>query len=241
MPNSIWIGFDPREASAYAVCRSSLNYHLTQAIPVRGVILEELQRLGLYTRPLEYRRSSLDVPIMWDTISGATMSTQHANARFLVPHLANPGWALFCDGDMLFRGNVARLFESLDKSVPLYCVKHNYAPVNQTKMDGQVQTVYPRKNWSSFMIFNVGHPANEGLTLEAINSLPGRDLHRFCWLDDSEIGALPDSWNFLVGYSEMSVPEVKCVHFTEGVPDMPGYENVPFADEWRAELIRWAK
>jgi len=238
---SIWIGFDPREASAFAVCRNSLRQHLTQAIPIKGVVLRRLQEQGLYTRPIEWRKSAVDAPIMWDPISDAPMSTQHANARFLVPHLARRGWALFCDGDMLFRDNVARLFDLLDDRKAVYCVKHEHLVASPAiKMDGQAQTKYHRKNWSSFIIFNCDHPANEALTLEMVNTLPGRDLHRLCWLDDDLIGGLVPEWNHLVGISEPS-REPKCVHFTEGVPDMPGYEGVPFADEWRRELERWGE
>jgi hypothetical protein len=176
---------------------------------------------------------------MWDVISDAPMSTEHANARFLVPHLAHHGWALFVDGDVLARANLVRVFDGLDKGKAVYCVQHQYEPINSSKMDGQVQTIYSRKNWSSFMIFNCDHPANKALTLDLINTTPGRDLHRFCWLEDTDIGALDPSWNFLVGHTDPAI-EPNVVHFTDGVPNMPGYETVPYSDEWRAELSRWA-
>jgi hypothetical protein len=239
LSRSIWIGFDPREVAAFAVARECVNKLLTQQIPVYGLVLSELQRRGIYTRPIEYRKSAVDRAVMWDTISDAPMSTQHANARFLVPHLAGSGWALFMDGDMLPRANLARVFEGLDASKAVYCVQHVHEPPTGIKMDGQEQTQYARKNWSSFMLFNCGHEANAALTVEMVNSLPGRDLHRFCWLKDDEIGALSPEWNFLVGHSDPAL-DPKVVHFTEGCPDMPGYENVPFADEWRAALARWA-
>jgi len=107
------------------------------------------------------------------------------------------------------------------------------------KMDNQIQTRYARKNWSSVMMFNLDHPGNRRLNPHLVNSLPGRDLHRMCWLDDDEIGALGPEWNFLVGHTDPSV-DPKIVHFTDGTPCMPGYENVPFADEWRGERNRWA-
>jgi hypothetical protein len=106
-------------------------------------------------------------------------------------------------------------------------------------MDGQIQTKYLKKNWSSFCIFDADHPSNRVLTPEVVNSLPGRDLHRFCWLRDDEIGELDPTWNWLAGESEpMDEPNV--VHHTLGSPALPGYESVPFADEWRAELNAWA-
>jgi hypothetical protein len=73
-----------------------------------------------------------------------------------------------------------------------------------------------------------------------VNTLPGRDLHRFCWIeDDNLIGELGSEWNHLVGVTESDAPP-RIAHFTLGTPDMPGYENVKFAEEWRSELARWA-
>lgn len=241
MNRSIWIGFDPREAAAYAVCRGSLLKNISHLVSVRGLVLDELKRVGLYRRPMEWRK----VPpalgmVMWDVISDATMSTQHANARFLVPHLAKSGWALFCDGDMLYRDDVVKMFDSLDKSKAVYCVKHQHIPKSDIKMDSQVQQKYPRKNWSSFMVFNCDHPANKALTVEMVNTVPGRDLHRFCWIEDDDlIGELDPAWNYLVGESPQ-IENPKCVHFTAGLPDMKGFADVEYADEWRAELTRWA-
>jgi lipopolysaccharide biosynthesis glycosyltransferase len=239
--HSVWIGFDPREVDAYAVARSSARRHMTMPLQMRGVVLSKLQRSGLYTRPLEMRaRCAADRPVMWDVISDAPMSTQHACARFLVPHLAETGWALFMDGDVLVRSNLCRLFEKLDRTKAVYCVKHRFNPPAGVKMDGQQQTRYARKNWSSVVVFNCDHEINRRLTLELVNGVPGRDLHAFCWLDDDLIGELSPEWNFLVGHSDISIAP-KIVHFTDGTPAMPGYENVPYADEWRAQLEHWAE
>ncbi len=240
---SIWIGFDQREANAFAVACHSLRRYLTQKIPIRGVVLDDLQREGLYTREVEFKLlPGAAHPVLWDKISDFSMSTQFAISRFFVPTLAGRGWAMFTDCDFLFRANVARLFDELDEQYAVYCVKHDYRPKELLKMDGQIQSQYSRKNWSSCMIFNCDHPANEGLTLELLNGVPGRDLHRFCWLgdDDDLIGSLDPAWNWLVGHSSDEI-EPKAVHFTSGVPDMAGYENVPFADEWREELHSWAR
>jgi lipopolysaccharide biosynthesis glycosyltransferase len=240
MDHSIWIGWDPREAAAFAVARSSIQKYLTRPIPVYGLVLDDLVKRGLYMRPTEIRPSAADRPVMWDVISDAPMSTQHANARFLVPHLAGHGWALFMDGDMLVRDNLARVFEGLDHSKAVYCVKHRHEPPPGIKMDGQEQTRYARKNWSSFLLFNVEHESNRRLTVPMINAVPGRDLHRLCWLADDEIGELGPEYNYLVGHSDLSI-EPKVVHFTEGCPDMTGYEDVEYADEWRAERNEWAR
>lgn len=174
---------------------------------------------------------------MWDVISDAPMSTQHANSRFLVPHISSTKYSLFCDGDFLFLGDVMEVFDRVaqDESKAVWCVQHVHVPKGTVKMDNQLQTAYARKNWSSFMVFKNDHPANKVVTPEMVNLLPGRDLHRLCWLEDELVGKLPQEWNFLVGYTDHSVIP-KAIHFTEGTPDMPGFEHVPYADEWRSEL-----
>lgn len=234
MKHSIFIGWDPREADAYAVAMQSLTRRLSRHIPVHGLVLDDLRDRGLYTRPTEIRDGRL-----WDVISEAPMSTQHACARFLTPYLAREGWALFMDGDVLIRGDLAPLFDMLDPRKAVYCVKHRHEPTTASKMDGQIQTVYARKNWSSVMAINCDHPANRALTLELVNGAPGRDLHRFCWLPDDLIGELAPTFNYLVGHTT-NVTDPLIVHFTDGVPDMEGFENQPFAEEWRGELRRLA-
>lgn len=232
---SIYIGFDPREAAAFAVCRDSILRTLTQPIPVRGIILEDLRYDGLYTRPIDFRDGQL-----YDPISEAPMSTEFAISRFFTPYLAGSGWALFMDCDMLVRVSLARLFEQADPKYAVYCVKHSHIPTSIVKMDGQTQTKYARKNWSSFCLYNVDHLSNRKLTLKKLNSLPGRDLHRFCWLNDDEIGELGPEWNYLVEETSAQVrPNV--LHFTKGGPWMEGYEDVSYADQWNEALRMWAR
>lgn len=235
---AIYVGFDPREAGAFAVARESA-YRYSAPIPVHGLILKQLRDRGLYTRPTEVRDGRL-----YDVISEHPMATEFAISRFLVPHLAQSGWALFMDPDMLVRANLYALFLEMERhhsDHAIVCVKHDHRPTETVKMDGQVQSAYSRKNWSSFCFFNVDHPANKALTVELINSVPGRDLHRFCWIeDDALIGELPVEWNWLVGHSNPDIRPSN-VHFTDGIPSMPGYEDVPFAEEWREEMLRWAR
>lgn len=236
-PWSIWLGFDPREAGAFAVARESIRRHLTAPIPIYGVILDDLRTAGLYRRPTGRRLGQL-----WDDISDAPMATEFAISRFLVRHLARSGLALFMDCDVMARGNLARLFEKAEAEAPahaLWCVKHDHAPAESFKMDHQIQTVYARKNWSSVMMIDCDHPANDGLTVDLINTVPGRDLHRFCWLDDAEIGELGPEWNYLVGHTRANVDPI-VVHFTDGIPTMEGFRDVSYADEWHAVLRVWA-
>jgi len=236
-PMDVWIGFDPRETAAFMVARESVR-QFDRSIPVAAVRLRQLQEAGLYTRPTSRRLGKL-----WDEISGAHMATEFAITRFLVPELvrrqgdAVRGWALFMDCDVLLRTNLYELKALLDDSKAVMCVKHDHRPSFNVKMDGQEQTSYPRKNWSSVMAFNVDHPANDALTADLVNALPGRDLHRFCWLADDEIGALPPEWNHLVGHSDDG-DDPKIVHFTDGGPWFEAFRNVPYADEWFAVLDR---
>ena len=232
---SIYIGYEPREIECFAVCRSSIRRRLTQPVPIRGLVLDEMRRRGFYTRPTEYREGQL-----WDVISEAPMSTEFAIARFLTPLLAGTGWALFMDCDIMARDNLMRLFEMADPEKAVMCVKHHHEPPDDVKMDDQIQTRYKRKNWSSVMLFNCDHPSNRRLTVDLINTVPGRDLHAFCWLEDDEIGELPERWNYLVGHTKGHGIEPALVHWTNGPPCMPGFEDEEYAEEFREEIKRWA-
>ena len=237
--NSIWIGFDTREGTAFGVCRDSIRRHLTTPIPIYGLVLDHLKSVGLYNRPMQVRGSKHRQ--LWDVISDAPMATEFSNSRFLVNHLARAGYALFLDCDMLVRADLTPLFTHCrkDASKAVWCVKHMHEPKTGFKMDGQHQTRYMRKNWSSLVVWNIDHPSNKTLTVEMINTVPGRDLHRFCWLTDEEIGELEPKWNWLVGYSA-PIEDPLIIHFTSGGPWMEGFEDVPYADEWRLARNLWA-
>lgn len=247
MNRSIWIGFDPRESAAYAVARNSILEHLSQSIPVRGVILRDLQNAGLYTRPTDRRLGRLYDELSATETYNGEMSTEFAIARFLVPALAaqytsfdeERGWALFMDCDVLVRTDLVELFKLADPTKAVMCVKHRQKVAGETKMDGRGQSHYARKNWTSVMMFNLDHVANKLLSHDLINNAPGRELHRFCWLADCDIGELGPEWNCLVGETEFS-GDPKIAHFTLGGPWFSGFENVAFADEWRSTLDRWA-
>lgn len=237
----VYIGWDPREAAAFAVARHSMRRYLSRSLDIRGLVLDDLRESGLFRRPMRQDASGrlIDVLSIRDDYGGA-ISTEHANARFLAPFLApDAKWVLFVDGDILLRADINDLFDGLDDRYAAYCVKHDYRPAETVKMDGQVQTVYSRKNWTSVVAWQPGHPAMKRLTPDMVNALPGRDLHALSWLQDEEIGSLDPAWNWLVGHSDPAV-DPSLVHFTTGVPDMPGYAEVLFADEWRCERSLWA-
>ena len=164
-------------------------------------------------------------------------ATEFTYTRFLTPALAGyQGWALFCDCDFLWLGDIAGLLDYTRSQKAVYCVQHDYRPTEKTKMDGAVQTVYPRKNWSSLMLFNCDHPSVRGLTPEVVNRESGAYLHRMQWAKDDEIGALPVDWNWLEGWNEKpSLGTPKAVHFTRGGPWFEQWRNVDYGDLWLAE------
>jgi len=226
------LGSDPRERAAFEVADRSIRRRTSEPVFVHRLSLPDLIRKGWYTRPTERRDGRL-----WDVISEAPMSTEHAIARFFTPLLCGrQGWALFADSDVLCRADLSQLFHLADPASAVMVVKHEYVPTEAEKMDGQIQTRYARKNWSSVILWNCEHRAHAGLDWRLLNAVPGRDLHRFCWLRDEDIGELPVEWNFLVGVTPPRHHDPKLVHFTLGTPDMTGYEGSDYADEWREYL-----
>jgi len=226
-----YIGYDPREQGAFDVCKHSLIRHSSWPLFVVELRQPMLRYIGMYNRKFEIKDGQRT-----DAIDGKPFSTEFSFTRFLVPALAQyQGWALFMDCDMLIRADLRGLLEQhCDPEKAVMVVKHDYRPTETVKMDNQAQEVYPRKNWSSFMLWNCGHPANKNLTVEAVNTESGNWLHSFGWLKDDEIGAIDETWNWLEGWSQ-PMYDPSNVHFTRGVPDMAGYEDVPFADEYRQE------
>jgi hypothetical protein len=231
MNAEIFIGWDSRQRLAWKACARSILSRSDYAPPLRPLGMEQLRAAGLYQRPTTRRAD-----VLWDLISDQPMSTEFSLARFWAPLLAQASsWALFVDCDFLFRADVVELFELADPRYAVMVVKQNHAPAEGMKMDGQVQTAYPRKNWSSLMLWNMAHAGTRRLTLGEANTLTKHSLHGFSWLKDSEIGELPPEWNWLEGYSDPGITP-KAVHFTRGTPDMPGYERSRYADEWMCEL-----
>jgi lipopolysaccharide biosynthesis glycosyltransferase len=171
---------------------------------------------------------------MYDIISQAPQATEFAVSRFLVPILEQKGIAIFLDCDVLVLEDVYKLLDEFDKDRAVQVVKHNHLGREQTKMDGQLQTRYNRKNWSSVMLWNCDHPANRRLTLDAINHWPGRLLHAFAWLADEEVGELDPGWNWLVGVQPQPA-KIHIAHYTLGGPWLQNWSVRDHDDLWLRE------
>jgi len=213
----VYIGYDPNESVAfYTLAHSILR---RASIPVSIAPLMRSQLNDVYARE-----------------RGPTESTEFSLTRFLVPYLSDyAGWSVFMDCDMLCMADIAELAAQADRQrdkAVLVC-KHDYVPRTERKFLDQVQTKYPRKNWSSLMMFN--NARCRALTPAYVNRAPGLDLHRFAWTEDASIGELPLEWNWLVGEYERSA-KAKLVHYTLGGPYFDDYRDCDYAAEWFAEF-----
>ena len=215
----IFIGYDDNETVAFHVLSHSILRN--SSIPVMITPIVKRHMAGFYGR----ERSNIE-------------STDFSFTRFLTPYLCGyEGWAAFMDCDMLMVGDVAELWSLRDDRYSVMCVKHDYRPVEDTKFLGQVQTKYEKKNWSSVMLFNNARCTT--LTPQVVESESGLYLHQFKWLSsDSEIGELPNAWNYLVGEPVPRPTEPKLVHYTLGGPYFEKYAGCEYAEHWRAEHAR---
>jgi lipopolysaccharide biosynthesis glycosyltransferase len=207
------------------VCKHSIISKQPNAV-VKPLVQKELRDKGWYTRPID-----------------KLASTEFTFTRFLIPELCNfQGWAVFMDCDIILTTDIAELLTQANDRYAVMCVQHDYKPKESIKMDGQTQTVYPRKNWSSVMLINCAHPSNRALNKDLINNpeINGAYLHRFSWLKDEEIGSLDHTWNYLVGvYDDLEKP--KLIHYTEGGPWFENYRECEFHNEWKDELFEMMK
>lgn len=218
-PLKIYIGWDSREDIAYQVAKQSILEHASVPVHIVPLKQKNLKRDNFYWRGED-----------------KLASTEFTFTRFLVPALRNfKGWALFIDCDFVALDNVKKLFDQRDDKYAVMCAHHNYTPKEGVKMDGKTQTVYPRKNWSSMMLINCGHPSNQVLTKDFVNdpTIDGKYLHRFSWLKDNEVGEISHEWNWLVGwYKEPNDGKPKFLHYTEGGPWFKEYEDCEYANEY---------
>ncbi len=224
----VYIGWDGRDWLASQVAHRSLLAHASNGVEIVDLFDHQLRKDGHYWRT--YRVDSFGQKR--DDIDRKPFSTEFSFTRHLVPHLEDYSdrLAIFTDPDVLWRGDVYELLSlCADESKSVWCVPHEHRPPELEKALG-VQTHYPRKNWSSVMVFRPS--LCRALTHHAVSNRDGLWLQTLGWAGDDEIGKLPEEWNWLEGWSPDTI-NPKIVHYTRGTPDMAGYEDAPYADEWR--------
>lgn len=215
----VFIGYDSTEDAACYVCAQSIYAH-NKKIPLKFLNQKVLRYNNIYKRPLDEKAS-----------------TEFSLTRFLTPLLSSEKYSVFCDGDFVFRQDIAKVMDEINPDAIVSCVKHEYTPKQLIKMNDKVQHMYPRKNWSSFMVFN-NEKARKILTKELVNTALPSFLHQFEWAEPEE---LDKKWNHLVGEYEPN-PEAIGIHFTNGGPwhgiktdcdeDWHIYRKQLLEDEW---------
>jgi len=212
----IFIGYDPREAIAYHTCANSIIRHASRPVSIIPLALNLFK---------DYTETHTDG------------SNQFIYSRFLVPYLMEfNDWAIFIDGDMIVRDDITNLWELRNSYMDVMVVKHDYKTKMPIKYLGSKNEDYPRKNWSSVILWNCGSFPNRKLTPNFIEKSTGAELHRFTWIDDNRIGELPKEWNWLPDEYGPN-DNAKLLHYTLGTPCFHEFADTPMADEWHKERI----
>ena len=212
----VFVGYDPREAIAYHVCANSIIRHASQPVSIIPLALNLFR---------DYTETHTDG------------SNQFIYSRFLVPHLMNyTGHAIFIDGDMIVRGDIAELWNLRNATQDAQVVKHDYQTRMSEKYLGAKNENYPRKNWSSVILWNCNSFPNRKLTPEFVQRATGAELHRFSWIEDDRIGALPPEWNWLPDEYGANT-DAKLLHYTLGTPCFHEFATTPQGGEWHRERI----
>jgi lipopolysaccharide biosynthesis glycosyltransferase len=215
-PIPIFIGYDPREAVAYHTCVNSIIRHASRPVAIVPIALNLFQ---------DYQETHTDG------------SNHFIYTRFLVPHLMGfTGWAIFIDGDMIVRDDIIKLWNLREVDKDVMVVKHDYQTCMPVKYLGSKNENYPRKNWSSVILWNCNSFPNRQLTPDFVQKSTGPFLHRFSWLDDSRIGQLPPEWNWLPDEYGVNT-DAKLLHYTLGTPCFQEFANTPQGNEWHRERI----
>jgi lipopolysaccharide biosynthesis glycosyltransferase len=215
-PIPIFVGYDPREAIAYHTCVNSIIRNSSVPVAIVPVALNLFQ---------DYTETHTDG------------SNHFIYTRFLVPYLMGwQGWAIFIDGDMIVRGDIAELWDQRVMSKDVMVVKHDYKTKRREKYLGSPNEDYPRKNWSSVILWNCSTYPNRQLTPEFVQKSTGSFLHRFSWLEDDRIGELALEWNWLPDEYGAN-PDAKLLHYTLGTPCFHEFADTPQSEEWHRERI----
>jgi lipopolysaccharide biosynthesis glycosyltransferase len=210
----IFVGYDPKEAVAYHTCVNSIIRHASKPVSIIPLALNILT---------EYQEAHTD---------GSNTFTY---TIFLVPYLAdNCGWAVYIDGDMILKEDITKLCDLREDDKAVMVVKHDYKTKSPNKYFGTKNINYPRKNWSSVILWNCNHSKNLVLTPAYVSNATGEFMHRFNWLADRDIGSLPSEWNWLADEYGIN-DDAKLIHYTLGTPCFAEYADCPMASDWHKE------
>lgn len=230
----VYIGYDPRDELAFRACVSSLRKHASIPLDIIPLKDHELRRMGVYYRTYHVEKNGQRI----DDGDGRPFSTEFSFTRFCVPLIdKSDELVLFCDADMLWFDDVAKLVREVSDSGDeraIYCVHHDYQPKEGEKFDGMLQQRYFRKNWSSMMLLR---PARCKLTQYQVNSQTGAWLQQLHFLTDDMIGAIPAGWNWLEGWHGDDTA-LKVLHYTRGTPDILG-DDLPHSALWWEAVKAW--
>ncbi len=208
---NLYVGYDEREAIAYHVFCHSVIKNTSIPVKITPLVLSQLK---------EFNETHQD------------RSNDFVYSRFLTPYLNEfDGWAIFADGDMICQADLKELIGMADPNKALMVVKHDYQTKASIKYLGNINENYPRKNWSSVILWNCSHPKHKILTPEFVSNQTGKFLHRFSWLDDNDIGELPVEWNWLACEYEKNT-EAKLIHYTLGTPCFKDFRDTDMAEIW---------
>ena len=208
---NIVVGFDQREAVAY--------HAFTQSVIEKSSLPVSFMPLAINTL-YEYKETHND------------RSNDFVYSRFLTPFLNDfRGWAIFADGDMICQADIKELWDLRDDTKAVIVVKHNYQTKSFKKYLGNINENYPKKNWSSLILWNCEHPKHKILTPEYIAKQTGKYLHRFSWLNDHDIGEIPKEWNWLAIEYPINL-EAKLIHYTLGTPCFKHFRETDMATKW---------
>jgi len=213
----IFIGYDAKEAVAWHVCADSILRHASEPVCLIPLHLPQIHG---------YAEDHKDG------------SNEFVYSRFLVPLLCGfNGWALYMDSDMVVKHDICQLWGEVAWDQAAAVVKHDYQTKHPQKYLGAKNEDYPRKNWSSLIMWNCGHYANRRLGRDFVRNTPGSFLHRFEWIPEDKLGELAKEWNWLVGEYPPN-PDARVLHYTLGVPSFKQYRSCDHAEDyWGAHML----
>lgn len=205
----LFTGYDPREAIGWHAFAQSVIARTSEPVNICA-LTDKIDRDG---------------------------SNAFTYSRFLVPYICGyQGFAIFVDGsDMIAQADLTELWEMRNGWHAVQVVKHDYKTRNARKYVGTEMECdnrdYPRKNWSSVIIWNCSHYRNRMLTPQYVAKQSGEFLHGFQWLHDDRIGEIPVEWNWLCDEYGVNT-SAKLLHWTAGIPMIPSCNDSPHASDW---------